>query len=362
MARILVIDDNTEMLEMLRMILHYQGDHDVILSSEAEQGLESAQAYKPDVAVVDVMMPQMSGYELVRRLRANPVTADMGIIILTARGQPVDRKAAMEAGANYYMSKPVDAKELLSEVESLVSVADNKRKSAVFPVLSLRGGIGRTTVAVNLALLLQQVGPTVLLDLSPNSGHCALFLGLKLTRHWGALLEEADLSDAPTIGGLTLKHASGLRLLAAPRIPMIDGSFDSEQIEVLINILRQYMRFIVIDMPPTLNLMSRKVLEEARRIILISGNDSPGIQTTRQTLKRLEAYRRKTQLLINSPAPGRQLPLEALQRALNLPISAQIAYDAKQHQAINSKVPSVLSQPKSPMVNQLKKVTRQLLR
>jgi pilus assembly protein CpaE len=362
MARILVIDDNSEMLEMLRMILHHQGDHDVILSAEAQQGLETAKSYTPDIAIVDVMMPGMSGYEVVRRLRANPATADMGIIILTARGQPVDRQAAMDAGANYYMSKPVDAKELLAEIKKLVSVAESKSKSTMFPVFSLRGGIGCTTIAVNLALLLQQVGPTALLDLSTNSGHCALYLGMKSSRHWGVLLEEADLSNATTIGGLTLKHASGLRLLAAPPTPMSDGGFDSEQVELLINVFRHYMRFIVIDMPPTLTGMAHKVLEDARRIVLVSGNDSPGIQTTLQTLKVLDKHREKISLLINNPTPGRRPPMEALQRALRTSISTQIPYDAKQSEAKNSASPSVLSQPKSPMVAHLQNLTRQLLK
>ncbi len=361
MARILLIDDSSEMLEMLKMILEHQGDHEVILSADAKKGLEAAMKHVPDVAIVDVMMPEINGYEVVRRLRAHSSTSDMGIIILTARGQPVDRQAAMDAGANHYLSKPVDTKELLSEIEKLVATTEGKRKSALFPVLSLRGGIGCTTIAVNLALLLQQVGPTALLDLSPNSGHCALYLGMKASRHWGALLEETDLEEATTIGGLTMKHASGLRLLAAPTSPLTNGGFTSEQLDLLVNVFRQYMRFIVVDMPPTLTPASHKILKEARRIILISGNDAPGIQTTRQTLKRLETYQEKTSLLINNPAPGRRPSLDALRRALRTPISIQIPYDANQNQARNSATPSVLSQPKSPLVIQLQKLTRQLL-
>ncbi|MGC9397789.1 MAG: AAA family ATPase [Anaerolineae bacterium] len=361
MARVLVIDDNAEMLEMLKMILHHQGDHEVLLSAEAEQGLEMALTRRPDVAIIDVMMPQMNGYEVVRHLRADLTTAEMGIIILTARGQPVDRIAAMEAGADYYMSKPVDAKELLSEIENLVSARERKHKSVVFPIFSLRGGIGTTTVAVNLALLLQQVGPTALLDLSPNSGHCALYLGLKPVRHWGTLLQATDLDNATTIGGLTLKHASGLRLLAAPPVPLTDEAFNAQQVELLLDVFRKYMRFIVVDTSSRLNQSSPKLFDEARRIVLVSGSDSPGIQTTLQTLKVLDAYREKILLVVNNPTPGRQPPLEALQRALHRPIAAHITYDTQQDRARNSGVPSVLSQPKSQLVIQLQKLVRQLL-
>jgi pilus assembly protein CpaE len=360
-ARILVIDDNAEMLEMLKMILHHQGDHEVLLSAEARQGLESARTYRPDVAIIDVMMPEMNGYEVVRRLRADPDTAEMIIIVLTARGQPVDRKAAMDVGANYYMSKPVDAGELLSEIDSLVNVKKSKSKSATFPILSLRGGIGTTTIAVNLALLLQQVGPTALLDLSPNSGHCALYLGLKPVRNWGALLRHTDLDNATTIGGLTLKHASGLRLLAAPPAPMTGEGFKGGEVELLLNVFRRYMRFIVVDMPPVLNEMSYKIFDEAKRIVVVSGNDSPGIQTTVQTLKVLGMPEEKVSILVNSPAPGRHPSKDVLQRAFHRPIAAQIPYDPKQEQARNAGSPSILSQPRIPLVVQLQKFTRHLL-
>ncbi len=362
MARVLVIDDNPEMLEMLEAILRHQGDHEVLLSSSGKDGLEKARSKTPDVAIVDVMMPDMNGYEVVRKLRANPGTNGIHILILTARGQPVDRLTALKTGANYYMSKPVDARELLREVENFVNNDKSVAHSALFPVLSLRGGIGTTTIAVNLALLLQQVSRTALLDLSPNSGHCALYLGMKARRNWSTLLEAEAIKDATTIGGLTLKHASGLRLLAAPTLPLQNKSFTQNQANLLLQVLRKYMRFIVVDMPPILNPTSMTLLQEARRILLVSGNDSPGIQTTRQTLAALKPYQEKITLVINNVIPGDHPPDDVLRRALHAPIAAQIPYDARQTAIKNSGAPVVLSQPRSPMVQTLQRITRALLK
>jgi DNA-binding response OmpR family regulator len=182
MARILVIDDSRDTLEMLRVILHERGHHDVTLSTNGKEGLEKAVSEHPDLAIIDVMMPEMTGYEVVGRIRANARIADLPIIILTARGQPVDKIAAMEAGADLHMSKPVDVETLLEQVDVLLGANKKQEGAALFPILSLRGGVGTTTIAVNLALLMQQIKPTVLVDLSPNSGHCAAHMDSKSVR------------------------------------------------------------------------------------------------------------------------------------------------------------------------------------
>ena len=72
MARILVIDDNVELLETIRQILEQRGGHQAVLSADGADGLAKALADPPDMAIVDVMMPGVSGYEICRRLRANP--------------------------------------------------------------------------------------------------------------------------------------------------------------------------------------------------------------------------------------------------------------------------------------------------
>ncbi|NLF00078.1 MAG: response regulator transcription factor, partial [Anaerolineales bacterium] len=95
MARVLIIDDDVELLDMLRMVLGQSGQHEVTLIADAADGLAKALSDTPDLAIIDLMMPQMSGYELLRRLRAERQTASLPVIMLTARGQPIDRAAAM---------------------------------------------------------------------------------------------------------------------------------------------------------------------------------------------------------------------------------------------------------------------------
>ena len=192
MASILVIDDNYDMLEMLRIALSHRGGHEVFLSTSGQEGLEMAKSELPDLAIVDVMMPEMDGYEVVRQLRAESSTKKMGIIILTARGQPVDKQAALESGADSFMVKPVKPQDLLDEIEKLLDIPQ-KGSGGLFSIVSLRGGVGTTTLATNLALLLQRLDSTALLDFSPNSGHCASLLKLQPKRHWGELIKSKNV-------------------------------------------------------------------------------------------------------------------------------------------------------------------------
>ncbi len=363
MARILIIDDSYDMLEMLKVILGQEGEHQVSLSPNGKDGLAQALKEHPDLAIVDVMMPEMNGYEVVRHLRAEHSTANMGIIMLTARGQAVDKAAALEAGADQYMSKPVDARELLEMVDKIINVPQVQTESALYPVFSLRGGVGTTTMAVNLALLLQQLRNTALIDFSPNSGHCASYLGLRPQYHWGLLVRENAVENIDSsIGSLTLKHSSGLRLLAAPPTPIPVEQLTGGEAGLLLTVLQKYLRFIVVDMPPVLNSVSMLMLEKATKIILVSGSDSPGLQTTLRTLEVLPEYHDKVVLVLNNVTPGRQLPLAAVQRALHIPVTVQIPYHAQEVATKQAGAPAVLSQPKSPVVVNLQRVVRTLLR
>ncbi len=361
MARILVIDDNPDMLNMLDMILSKRAHHQTILCADGSEGLKAALANPPDLAIVDVMMPGMSGYEVVRKLRSDPRTENVRIIVLTARGQPVDREAATRAGADAFIAKPVEVRALLAQVEELLSQQQGEPSAAPgpiwLPVFSLRGGVGVTTVAVNLATLLQTGAPTILVDLSPNSGHCVLFLGLKPRRHWGHYLENPDTP----LDTLLLPHPSGLRLLAAPPVPLSYGWFEEGDMARLIEHLSTMARFIVVDAPPVLNQAMEQIIERAHRVLLITGDDAASLQTTLTTLQTLEADKERIALIRNMYTPGPHPSPEALRRAIPVPLIADLPFEAAQRTAMHKGVPLVAMQPQGGMATALKHAIRALL-
>ncbi|MBP8863308.1 MAG: response regulator [Anaerolineae bacterium] len=357
MARILVIDDSAEMLDLLKIILQERGKHEVLLSADGQTGLALALSERPDLAIVDVMMPDMTGYDVIRRLRGNPTTAHIRTIVLTARGQPIDRRVAAEAGADTFLIKPVETNVLLEKINELLGKTPSKGGALIVGVMGLAGGVGKTTVAVNLALLLQQVGQTLLMDLSPNSGHAALFLGLKPVRHWGFLLENPGL----TTESLMQRHDSGLKLLASPPLPLRREGLDAVSLDALFQLLGRNSRFIVVDMPPTLDAAAQLTLERAHRLVMVSSDEPPSIQTAIRTLQLLENVHERMLIVLNTLRPGAHPPLEALQRALPAPICTRLPYDETQALVLRRGSPSVLSQPESPLVAELRRVVKTLL-
>lgn len=350
MARILLIDDSTDMLAMLQTMLEKRGSHQVSVARNGQEGLELAFAEQPDLALVDVMMPGINGYEVVKRLRSNERTQRMAIIVLTARGQLVDRDAAMTAGADLHMAKPVDIEELEEQINTLLearrAASPERPQSITFAVMSLKGGTGVTTLSVNLASLLQQQHPTILIDLSPNSGHCATALGLRPAAHWGHFLENPSTPTA----SLLLEHSSGLRVLPSPPIPYQYGWFSADSVELLLAELQMEGGFIVIDMPPMLDDVALAALRSANTIVLLTGDDPSALQTTLTTLQALQEWKERIWVVRNATVPGVRPPHEAIQRTLRTGLVADLPYDPTQTVALRKGAPLALSQPRSPVV------------
>jgi CheY-like chemotaxis protein len=103
----MVVDDNADAAEMLAALLEAQG-HAVGVAYDGRGALELARRERPDVLLLDIGLPDMDGYELARRLRAQPETAQSTLVALTGYGQQQDRNEAREAGFNHYLVKPAD--------------------------------------------------------------------------------------------------------------------------------------------------------------------------------------------------------------------------------------------------------------
>ena len=375
MANILVIDDDSELLEMIRLLLEQRGGHQAVLSADSADGLAKARADPPDLAIIDVMMPDISGYEICRRLRANPSTASIPIIVLTARGQLVDRQAALDAGADDYMVKPATVVELLGRVDALLvkhPTVKSPLLSRTIVLLSLRGGVGVTTLAVNLAATLAQTGgnfppmggtegdeAACLVDLCPSSGHVALQLGLRPEPNWSGLIQ-AGVLDAEVVERSLLKHDSGLRVLASPVFPVAGQGLPRTVVQTTLEILQQRFAATVVDTPSVLNEVTMAVLEAAPVVGLVVTAETPSIQTAIGTLRALKQWSPKLQIILNQNTPAPQLPAGAIERALKRPLMWTIPFDPAQAQALTQGTPLILHNPSSPLAQAVRGLAQAL--
>lgn len=118
-ALILIVEDEAPQAEMLRYNLESEG-YRTALASDGEEGLALAQSLVPDLAILDWMLPGMSGVDLCRSLRASDATRAMPIILLTARGEEGDRVQGLDSGADDYVVKPFSPREVMARVRALL--------------------------------------------------------------------------------------------------------------------------------------------------------------------------------------------------------------------------------------------------
>jgi diguanylate cyclase (GGDEF)-like protein len=136
--RILVVDDDPDIARFIEVNLRTQG-YEVEMASDGVEALERAAARRPDLALIDVMMPRMDGFEVVERLRSNPRTSNMSIILLTAKALTADKVLGITKGADDYIIKPFDPIELMARVKGTLRRAQEMRAES--PLTGLPGNI-----------------------------------------------------------------------------------------------------------------------------------------------------------------------------------------------------------------------------
>ncbi len=118
-VRLLVVDDDPVIVELLRINFEIEG-FEVLSASDGEEGLRRARSERPDLVLSDIMMPRLDGLQLLSRLRADPATASLPVVLLSAKAQHAEVEQGMAMGAADYVTKPFDPLELLDRVNAVL--------------------------------------------------------------------------------------------------------------------------------------------------------------------------------------------------------------------------------------------------
>lgn len=176
MSRVLIVEDNADLAYGLRNNLEIEG-YEVEVATDGSQGLDRARATRPDLIVLDLMLPEMDGFRVLRALRAEDLT--MPVLILTARGEESDKVRGLKIGADDYVTKPFGLLELLARVEALL------RRNAA-PVARPPDRFGDVVIDRTTRTVLRDAGPV---DLAPKEYE----LLLALFDRDGAVVSRLDL-------------------------------------------------------------------------------------------------------------------------------------------------------------------------
>jgi len=130
-GKILVVDDEVYIVHILDFSLRMEG-YEVLTALDGEQALEKVKSERPDLIVLDIMMPKLDGYDTCKRLKASPDTRDIPVILLSAKGRNVDQRMGFEAGADDYITKPFSPRKLVEKINSILAqpVRNNRAEGA----------------------------------------------------------------------------------------------------------------------------------------------------------------------------------------------------------------------------------------
>jgi two-component system alkaline phosphatase synthesis response regulator PhoP len=118
-GRILVVDDEVYIVHILDFSLGMEG-YEVVTALDGEQALEKVAQQKPDLIVLDIMMPKLDGYETCKALKSREETKDIPVILLSAKGRNVDQKTGFDVGADDYITKPFSPRKLVERINSIL--------------------------------------------------------------------------------------------------------------------------------------------------------------------------------------------------------------------------------------------------
>ncbi|HEY9075116.1 MAG TPA: response regulator [Anaerolineaceae bacterium] len=119
MAKILIAEDERDIRDLISFTLKFAG-HEVIATSNGEEAVEAAQLEQPDLILMDVRMPRMTGYEACQKIKTDPNMKDIPVVFLSAKGQEAEIRTGMEMGADEYLLKPFAPTELIERVRELL--------------------------------------------------------------------------------------------------------------------------------------------------------------------------------------------------------------------------------------------------
>ena len=126
-GKILVVDDEIYIVHILDFSLGMEG-YEVVTALDGEQALEKARTERPDLIVLDIMMPKLDGYETCKRLKADPEIKDVPVILLSAKGRNVDQKVGFEVGADDYITKPFSPRKLVERINAILGHGTSQQR------------------------------------------------------------------------------------------------------------------------------------------------------------------------------------------------------------------------------------------
>lgn len=364
--KILVVDDDPETVSYLRVVLERQG-YLVLEAINGMQALKTAHSERPDLIVLDVMLPGMDGFEVARSLRNHPDTMTIPILMFTAKSQVEDKITGYESGVDIYLTKPVHPVELQANIKALIQqrktvTKGRDKKGYILGVLSAKGGQGVSTVALNLAITYHKKHNSTVIasELRPGHGSWAQELNLEIKDGLINLLRLSPQDINPSaVEGELIQTKWGIHLLlASNKSDEVEFAAAVGQLEAILQQFRELAPLTILDIGTNFLPGFDVVTTACDEILLVTETQPQAVQRTHLLANELRnkgfgSSKPMNIIIVNRTHADMSLSMTQVEKtigqsvALGLPPAVELAFRSSEISA-----PMVLIQPEGIIAQQ----------
>lgn len=383
-GKILIVDDDPDTLKLIGLMLKRQG-YEVATVGSGQAALEHVRQQIPELIILDVMMPEMDGYQVAGHLRGNPQTENIPILMFTAKNLVDDKVAGFEAGADAYLTKPTHPDELAAQVKALLArsaaqgqpAAEQPVASAPAPTsrgltyafIGVKGGVGLSTLAMNVGAVLAEHETTTLADFRLGRGTIGMSLGFGRSMGMANLLGlSAQEINIDSVRQEIATHECGLNLLlSSARSREVQVKVAPETARNIVGALVDLSKHVLLDLGPGLNPLTINFARDVDRVIFAVEATPVALAMGYDMLTELRQVgvsREKTSVVIINRAESKsQIPWQDAEQHLDNEVMAVIsAVPELAHKGMEQNRPMILVNPNAMIHMQFNKLAEELVR
>ena len=290
--KVLIIEDEPNAARMLEYALQSAG-YQAIVAATGQGGMKKVQSEQPDLVILDIALPDISGIEICKGLRSGSAAPNLPIIMLSGRAQVADKIQGLQAGADEYITKPAQAEEMVARVVALLErtrrlrQAQPLKRAKVLGLMGAKGGAGTTTVALNIAAAWadRRKKTVIAVELRSYPGSFSLQMQQAPATSLKNLLDlEPDWINEQALSSALARTAFGPRVLFGPQRVEEFQEIAAEQAEAVIRGLASMADYLVIDLPCHPCAASQAAMRQCDLVLLVLEPEPTSVMSGKTTM------------------------------------------------------------------------------